>query len=319
MEPKKQCFSKLKDAFSKSPLAHNVAFGFILTGLEKLVELEFECPCNPTWNKLLSSAFFIVPAIMASILMFIIQGFRRKELILKFIAQGCKCDEFILTLNDKRCSCDEKTLKLIDQRCSCDKSQFTLNTQEGKRDEFILKSITERCRCEKSTLKLITQGCRCEKSTLTLITQKCKCGKSKFTQGWDECIKKTFTSSVPAIVWLILLFLDGQYFTCAMTDWEGRFVLVDKAASQKWCEPISEGDVTRQKLMLCSQEWIATSQVIGMSFLFVICVGLTGYLIRECCQQRKRLRSSGSGSQVPGTPPKTTYTAHHTQCAETQT
>ncbi|XP_056881452.1 uncharacterized protein LOC130521725 isoform X2 [Takifugu flavidus] len=229
-------------------------------GLEKLVELEFECPCNPTWNKRLSSAFFIVSTIMAFILMFIIQGFRRKELILKLTTRGCKCDEFILKLNDKRCSCDEKTLKLIDQRCSCDKSQFTLNTQEGKCDVLIFKSITERCSCEKSTLKLITQGCSCDESTVTLITQECKCGKSKFTQGWDECIKKTFTSFVAAFVWLILLFLDGQYFTCAKTYWEGKFVLVDKAAPQKWCEPISEGNFTRQELMLLSQEWNATSQ-----------------------------------------------------------
>ncbi|XP_029702559.1 uncharacterized protein isoform X2 [Takifugu rubripes] len=255
---------------------------------------------------------------MASILMFIIQGFRRKELILKLITRGCKCDEFILKLNDKRCSCDEMTLKLIDQGCRCDKSQFTLNTQEGKCDVLIFKSITERCSCEKSTLKLITQGCRCDESKFTFNIQGCKCGKSKFTQGWDECIKKTFTSFVPAIVWLILLFFDGQYFTCAMTYWEGR---LDKAASQKWCEPISEGDVTRQELMLRSQEWNAMSQVIGMSLLLLICVGLTVYLIRECCQQRKklRLRSAGSGSQVPGTPPKTTYTAHHTQCAERHT
>ncbi|TWW54930.1 hypothetical protein D4764_0241990, partial [Takifugu flavidus] len=153
MEPKKQWFSKLKDAFSNSPLAPNVAFGFILTGLEKLLELEFECPCNPTWNRSFSKAFFIIPAILAFILMLSIQG--------------CRCDEWFM---------------------------------------------------------------------------------------------KTVSSFVPAIVWLILLFFDGQYFTCAMTDWKGRFVLIDKAAPKKWCEPISEGNYTRQELMLRSLEWIGMSQ-----------------------------------------------------------
>ncbi|XP_029702583.1 uncharacterized protein isoform X2 [Takifugu rubripes] len=167
MEPKKQWFSKLKDAFSKSPLAPNVAFGFILMGLEKLVELEFECPCNPKWNGLFSSAFFIIPAIIAVILMLIIQG--------------CRCDE---------------------------------------------------------SSRLITQ-CRC-----------------------DEWFKKTVSSFMPAIVWLILLFFDGQYFTCAKTDWKGRFVLIDKAAPKKWCEPISEGNFTTQELMLRSQEWIFKSQCV---------------------------------------------------------
>ncbi|XP_029688420.1 calcium homeostasis modulator protein 6-like isoform X2 [Takifugu rubripes] len=154
-------------------------------GLEKLVELEFQCPCNPKWNGLFSSAFFIIPAIMAFILM------------------------------------------------------------------------------------LIIQGCR-----------------------WDEWFKKTVSSSVPAIVWLISLFLDGQYFACAMTDWEGRFVLVDKAAPQKWCKPISEGNFTTQELMLRSQEWIFKSQVIAILLLIFICMGLTVYLIRNSCQEKKQTDST---------------------------
>lgn len=156
MESRQQWLTRLKNELSNSPLVSNVAFGFILMGLEKLVELEFECPCSPTWNGVFSSAFFIIPAVMAFTLMLIIQG----------------------------------------------------------------------CRCDK--------GCR---KTMSL------------------------SSFVPAIVWLILLFLDGQYFACAMTDWEGRFVLVDKAAPQKWCEPVSEGDVTPQELMLRSQQLFVYSQV----------------------------------------------------------
>lgn len=161
MESRQQWLTRLKNELSNSPLVSNVAFGFILMGLEKLVELEFECPCSPKWNGVFSSAFFIIPAVMAFTLMLIIQG--------------CRCDMW----------------------------------------------------CRKTV---------------------------------------SLSSFVPAIVWLILLFLDGQYFACAMTDWEGRFVLVDKAAPQKWCEPIREGDVTTQELMLRSQQLFVFSQVSWLLF-----------------------------------------------------
>ena len=155
MERKQQWLSRLKREFGNSPLVSNVAFGFILMGLEKLVELEFECPCDPKWNGLFSSAFFVIPAVMAFMLMLIIQG--------------CRYD----------------------------------------------------------------RGCP---------------------------ITVSISSLVPPIMWLILLFLDGQYFACAMTDWIGRFVIVDKAAPQKWCEPILD-DGTLPELMIHSQELFVESQV----------------------------------------------------------
>ncbi|XP_042277546.1 calcium homeostasis modulator protein 6 [Thunnus albacares] len=187
MESRQQWLTRLKNELSNSPLVSNVAFGFILMGLEKLVELEFECPCNPTWNGVFSSAFFTIPAIMAFTLMLIIQG--------------CRCDTW----------------------------------------------------CRKTV---------------------------------------SLSSFVPAIVWLILLFLDGQYFACAMTDWEGRFVLVDKAAPLKWCEPISEGDVSPQELMLRSQQLFVFSQVIGIVLLIFICAGLVVYVIRESCQQEAEMQDA---------------------------
>ncbi|XP_016369330.1 protein FAM26F [Sinocyclocheilus rhinocerous] len=177
MGSRQQWLTRLKNELSNSPLVSNVAFGFILMGLEKLVELEFECPCNPAWNGLFSSAFFIIPSIMTFALMMLIQG--------------------------------------------------------------------------------------------------CKCGI------W--C--RSLSSFVPAVVWLILLFLDGQYFACAMTDWHGRFVIVDKAAPQKWCEPIQEESVSPQELMLRSQRLFVESQVIGIVLLILICFGLVVYVIRESCQQ----------------------------------
>lgn len=156
MEGKKLWLGRLKEEFQKSPLVSNVAFGFILMGLERLVELEFECPCDPQYNRTFSSAFFVVPAIMAFLFM------------------------------------------------------------------------------------LIIQGCRCRK----------QCSKTGF-----------FASFIPAVVWLILMLFDGQYFTCAMTHWEGRFVPLAQGVPQKWCKPIPDGNVDFQEQMLYSQKQFVISQV----------------------------------------------------------
>ncbi|XP_048119387.1 uncharacterized protein LOC125307443 [Alosa alosa] len=127
--------------------------------------------------------------------------------------------------------------------------------------------------------------------TLMLIIQGCRC---------DTWCRKTISLSsfVPAIVWLILLFLDGQYFACAMTDWKGRFVIVDKAAPQKWCEPTNGDDVTPQELMLRSQQLFVVSQVIGIALLIFICVGLVVYVIRESCQQELDTQDSSGVAEM---------------------
>ncbi|TWW67471.1 hypothetical protein D4764_02G0005120 [Takifugu flavidus] len=211
-----------------------MAFGFILTGLEKLVELEFECPCNPKWNGLFSSGFFIIPAIMAFILMLIIQGCRCDEWFKKTVSSSVPAIVWLILLffDGQYFTCamtdwDEKLVEL-EFECPCNPKWNGLFSSAF----FIIPVIMA------FILMLIIQGHR-----------------------WCEWFKKTVSSSVPAIVWLILLFFDGQYFTCAKTDWKGRFVLIDKAAPKKWCEPISEGNFTTQELMLRSQEWIFKSQV----------------------------------------------------------
>uniref|UniRef100_A0A3B3RKE9 Uncharacterized protein n=1 Tax=Paramormyrops kingsleyae TaxID=1676925 RepID=A0A3B3RKE9_9TELE len=68
--------SKLKEEIGKSPVAVNTGIGFILLGLEKITDLEFQCPCNPYRNAWFSSAFFVIPAIMSIIMMLILKKFR---------------------------------------------------------------------------------------------------------------------------------------------------------------------------------------------------------------------------------------------------
>lgn len=143
--------SELKKRSANSPLASNVFFGFILVILEKLVEMEFACPCDPSKNTMFVIALFILPAFLGFLLMCIIQ---------------------------------------IDKH---------------------------------------------------------------------GCVTSAVISLVPAIVWVTILFFDGHYFACIRTDWSGRYVTVDKAAPQKWCEPTNHD--SSLELMSKTQQWFSESQV----------------------------------------------------------
>lgn len=162
-------------------MTSNSVFTMILLGLEKMVELEFQCPCKPNLNRSFSLLFFIIPAFLAFMLM------------------------------------------LISQRCDCC---------------GIFKSCGSCGSCKSND---ISECCDCY-----------------------GCLKRVCFSVVPAVVWLILVFLDGQYFVCAMTDWEGKFVSMDTENPKKWCEPVKEDKTrnsTTQELMMITQEFFFTSQV----------------------------------------------------------
>uniref|UniRef100_A0A3B5R1A2 Uncharacterized protein n=1 Tax=Xiphophorus maculatus TaxID=8083 RepID=A0A3B5R1A2_XIPMA len=73
MDFKNNWISKLKGEFSKSPVATTLSFGLIQMAFEKLVEVDFECPCDSRYNHLHSLTCFIVPPIVVFLLMFAIK------------------------------------------------------------------------------------------------------------------------------------------------------------------------------------------------------------------------------------------------------
>ncbi|KAF7663755.1 hypothetical protein LDENG_00202100 [Lucifuga dentata] len=174
----------------------NVIFSFILVALEKLVELVFACPCDPSMNAAFSSAFFVVPGVLAFLLMLSMQPWKCKDII---------------------------------------------------------------------------------------------------------CMKAVFFSLVPAIVWLLLMLFDGQYFACANTYWPGRAATVDKAPHQKWCE--SENTILSKELMIKSQQWHSKSQGIGILLLFIMVVLFAVYVIIIKCCKRPEVEASNveQGRQPPST------------------
>lgn len=70
----KQWVATLKKQLKKSPFYSNAIIGFLMVGLEKLMEMDFACPCDPKMNLLFSSAYFVIPALFSSALMFYIQS-----------------------------------------------------------------------------------------------------------------------------------------------------------------------------------------------------------------------------------------------------
>lgn len=159
MAAQRRLISRLKEDFGNSPVVANTVFSFLLAGVEKIVEVEFACPCDPKWNASFAAAFFVIPAFFSFLLM--------------------------------------------------------------------------------------------------LIIHECKCPNHS---------PKCLYSILPPLVWHVLVFLDGQYFVCATTDWPGTFVSVDKTYL-KWCTPTN---TTRtEELMARSRKQFILSQVRKVSFVFV--------------------------------------------------
>lgn len=64
----------------------------------------------------------------------------------------------------------------------------------------------------------------------------CKGCKLKSYKELEHFVLFFFFFIVPTMMWLILIFLDVQFYACAKTDWSSRFVIVDKTTHQN-CEP----------------------------------------------------------------------------------
>lgn len=84
--------------------------------------------------------------------------------------------------------------------------------------------------------------------TLMMLIQNCKC-KSDDNESKDKCSEKdwgkTFISLCMALVWLVLVLYDGQYFACGCTDWEGNYIYSEHL---KWCKPENATEERRVQL-----------------------------------------------------------------------
>ncbi|KAK9961011.1 hypothetical protein ABG768_008834 [Culter alburnus] len=173
---KLEWIGRLKNMVKKSPLYSNFIIGFVMLGLEQLVEIDFACPCNPKLNLLFSMAYFVVPALFSFALLFYIQS-----------------------------------------------SQIS---------------------------------------------------------NYSSCLHCALVCLTPAILWIMLLFFDGQYFACAKTSWEGLTVHTDITASTTWCQPLIERDNSTEKQMTFFS-YRNNSQLVGLCILLLISLPLMWMGIRR--------------------------------------
>ncbi|KAL7831559.1 hypothetical protein SRHO_G00310620 [Serrasalmus rhombeus] len=87
--------------------------------------------------------------------------------------------------------------------------------------------------------------------------------------------RNLFYCLMPSAVWIIMLFLDGHYVACGMTNWEGNYVLDEGKPPMKWCEFNTTQESTEKFL---SQLHFAQSQIAGFGLLSFSCVLALFYL-----------------------------------------
>ncbi|CAK6961576.1 calcium homeostasis modulator protein 6-like [Scomber scombrus] len=79
MPAERHLMARLSVGLRNSPVGSNVVFFFLLAAVEKMLQVDFACPCNPLWNAVFVAPFFLIPALIASLLMWLIHGDSEKE------------------------------------------------------------------------------------------------------------------------------------------------------------------------------------------------------------------------------------------------
>ncbi len=70
----KKWIACLTKELEESQLYSNTIISFLMVGLEKLMEMDFACPCDPNMNGVFSAAYFVVPALFSITLMFCVKS-----------------------------------------------------------------------------------------------------------------------------------------------------------------------------------------------------------------------------------------------------
>ncbi|KAK2906555.1 hypothetical protein Q8A67_005540 [Cirrhinus molitorella] len=121
-------------------------------------------------------------------------------------------------------------------------------------------------------------------------------------ENWPKAL---ISCLIPPAMWIFLLFLDGDYLACAMTDWNGVYVF-NKELNRSWCKPNSEHfqSYIFDKFIFCihfsqfiSYIWITLFSVLGIVLVGVYDCCISGkcdccpYQLLCCCGRRETFLS----------------------------
>ncbi|KAI2650482.1 Calcium homeostasis modulator protein 5 [Labeo rohita] len=130
----------------------------------------------------------------------------------------------------------------------------------------------------------------------------CPPGANNDTQ--QDCAKAFIYCLIPPIMWVIVLFLNGDYFSCAKTHWNGVYVF-DEQLNRSWCKPI-ERTQNENELRLLTQKYIHDSQNIGYvilaisSVMVIVVVGIYDSCISGKCDRCPKQLLSCCGRTAEG-------------------
>ncbi|XP_026054250.1 calcium homeostasis modulator protein 5-like [Carassius auratus] len=123
--------------------------------------------------------------------------------------------------------------------------------------------------------------------------QECsRCCAGVYDDTQQNCPKAFAACLIPPVIWIFLLFLDGDYFACGMTDWKGVYVY-DQELNRPWCKP-TEKTQNETVLRDLTRKYIHKSQHAGyvwitvFSVLVIAVVGIYDCYISGKCKWRPR-------------------------------
>lgn len=81
------------------------------------------------------------------------------------------------------------------------------------------------------------------------------------------CCEQFSYCLIPPFIWILILFLDGDYLACCLTKSEGNYVF-DQEINIKWCQPIvltSKGNMSDLRRDYHKSIWISQVKPVLLS------------------------------------------------------
>lgn len=179
--------------------------------LEKVMDTDFVCPCQPVFNELKCACYAIVP-------FFFFLFFT-----LKFVDFSSKTQNGGMEDKSKRkVSCSTQTSPKMENR---------------RRDDIPESEALSSAVGPIETDDIPRNKVPCSADTSPMLGDK---GTKR-----NSTREKYLFSSFIAITWLFFFFVDGQYVSCACSYWGGKYT---ETGALKWCKPTgNETEVFQRK------------------------------------------------------------------------